>query len=440
MASEQAKTLAAYRRRMQSAVFFLMEERACRLATEQCKYFIRAGEFGVCDGAIVIRGGPLDAGRGDAETIFSDNGAAFVMAGVDIKTIMMRCDNIRGAILSYSVTRNQLESCTALILCNPAEPDFVIFLPFYYVPGLTTWEETREANEKKETIVSMPPFRPEWSLHPAPPFPSEINPYTGVSLNVPTTGKLSNRSILESASPQKINALKQVEVMYEAFRDCSERFRVELVGLRPLLGDLKLIERATGLELIVELKDGMCELPRQGENGAKVLRHSQTQLSNNTVFNWTRQWDFLFTTVDSAVAFLIPRDRIPKDWWNSQHRVVETSDDFGEYRIDTRSPRRTVHDIERVLDLAKETTNSMAAREKIPFGSCPWKTMEQPDDEELPGDDGTADDGADLLLPERWSTIAYTKGFGSYQQSHDMRGNTYAFWQSELLWEKCRIG
>lgn len=177
MASEQAKTLAAYRRRMQSAVFFLMEERACRLATEQCKYFIRAGEFGVCDGAIVIRGGPLDAGRGDAETIFSDNGAAFVMAGVDIKTIMMRCDNIRGAILSYSVTRNQLESCTALILCNPAEPDFVIFLPFYYVPGLTTWEETREANEKKETIVSMPPFRPEWSLHPAPPFPSEYVPY-----------------------------------------------------------------------------------------------------------------------------------------------------------------------------------------------------------------------------------------------------------------------
>ncbi|KAI4239791.1 MAG: hypothetical protein LQ349_000099 [Xanthoria aureola] len=206
-------------------------------------------------------------------------------------------------------------------------------------------------------------------------------------------------------------------------------------------GDLKFIERVTGLEFIVELKDGMCKFPLQGGNGAKVLGHSQTQGSNDkTIFNWTRQWDFLFTTVDSAVAFLIPRDRIPKDWWNSQHRVVETSDDFGEYRIDTRSPRRTVHDIERVLDLAKETTNSMAAREKIPFGSCPWKTMEQPDDEELPGDDGTADDGADLLLPERWSTIAYTKGFGSYQQSHDMRGNTYAFWQSELLWEKCRIG
>lgn len=161
MASEQAKTLAVYRRRMQSAVFFLMEERACRLATEQCKYFIRAGEFGVCDGAIVIKGGPLDAGRGDAETIFSRDGAASVMAGVDVKTIMMRCDNIRGAILSYTVTRNQLESCMALVLCNPAEPDFVIFLPFYYVPGLTNWEQTREANEKKETIVSIPPFRPE---------------------------------------------------------------------------------------------------------------------------------------------------------------------------------------------------------------------------------------------------------------------------------------
>lgn len=232
-----------------------------------------------------------------------------------------------------------------------------------------------------------------------------------------------------------------MEVIYKAFRRHSERFRVEFIGVRPLLGDLKLIDRVTGQELIVELKAGMCKLARQRENGAKVLQHDQIPRDKGTVFNWTRQWDFLFTALaDSLVAFLIPRDRIPKDWWNSQHRVVETADDFGEYRIDRSISRQMVLDIEHVLDFTKETTNSMAARDEIPLGRCPETMLELSDDEDVPERGDKVDDGTDLLLPQRWSTLAYAKGFGSHKQSDDMRGNTYAFWQSELLWEKCRMG
>ncbi|KAL8873387.1 MAG: hypothetical protein Q9198_007034 [Flavoplaca austrocitrina] len=153
-------------------VCFIIEERICQLAAEQCKHFIRAAESGEVDGAVVLEDGYLNAKTGDAERLFhlcrTASGKA-IMAGVDIKVVMLASDNVKGGVFSFGISLRQRESCEALILCNPMEPDFVVLLPIYYVPERTAWEKKKG----KGGSVNMPPFREPWALHPAAGFPSE---------------------------------------------------------------------------------------------------------------------------------------------------------------------------------------------------------------------------------------------------------------------------
>ncbi|KAL9035862.1 MAG: hypothetical protein Q9180_004622 [Flavoplaca navasiana] len=286
------KGLRAYNYRLIRFVAYALEEKIGRLATEQCDFAVR-GEFAPCDGALVIPDGIVLPRGGDAEDLFTltekCKGKA-VLAGYDAKYFMARNDNGQGSQTLYSTTKDQREHCKVLILATPKEPDFLVVLPYNYVP------RNPKDHENESTGIYMPPFRPEWALHPAPAFPAEygpfivhitylgqalknmkdflsckldpltskpiqwVNPYTKAVYREATIGELSNPPILLPKQEAVYNALDQVKTLHRAFRRYSQRFKIELLGVRPLLADLKIIDLQTAAETYVELKDCFCTL------------------------------------------------------------------------------------------------------------------------------------------------------------------------------------
>ena len=102
-----------------------------------------------------------------------------------------------------------------------------------------------------------------------------------------------------------------------------------------------------------------------------MLQHSQNSMlfSTRAVFTWRAQWDILYSHVnDRDQALFVPRDKIPKNWWNVplSDEVVwldwpaDHPESFRRYLVDRTTDARLVRDIEESLDV-----NSAKAQEPV---------------------------------------------------------------------------
>lgn len=182
----------------------------------------------------------------------------------------------------------------------------------------------------------------------------------------------------------------------------------------------------TEQEVIVELKDGQFQVIQDRRTGSAVLQHEQFTQSHRKLFSWKAQWDYLLTANwGMNIAYILPRDHIPANWWNASVPLLEMSEGFQEYSIDLSRDVRIVQDIEKVLDTTRIKTGSMRAQKAIPIGQEPFDQIEN----DL--------ESVDLISGQRWSTSGFRRGFGSAKHGK-LRGETYAVWVSEVLIESCR--
>ena len=260
---------------------------------------------------------------------------------------------------------------------------------------------------------------------------SRGNEYTGVEFTGVPPPRLFNASVLEPTIGHADNALKRLQRYFEAFRKCSERFRFELVGVRPFGGDFKFVEILNEQEAFVELKDGMVEVFRDQRSGSSVLRHlAAGGDGRKPIFTWKAQWDYLLTAdVERDFAYFFPRDKIPAHWWD-RDGIKEVREGFQAYRIDLGEPQHTVRDIENVLDRTREENGSMRARHVRPVRPSTDEALKETGYHLGRGDAGP-------VGRFRWSTAGMRRGFGSAQHG-ELRGDTHGQWASEVLIELCR--
>ena len=102
---------------------------------------------------------------------------------------------------------------------------------------------------------------------------SRGNGYTGANFTSTPPPKLFDVSVLEPTQEIQGRARDQIQRYFNAFCRSSRRFRVELVGMRPFLGDLKIVEMSTGQELFIELKKGLADVAWNETSGSLVLKH-----------------------------------------------------------------------------------------------------------------------------------------------------------------------
>ena len=242
--------------------------------------------------------------------------------------------------------------------------------------------------------------------------------------------QLSDKSVVAPTIRHAENALVRLQRYFTAFHECSERFRFDLIGVRPFGGDFKLIEISTKQEVFVELKDRLVEVVRDEESGLQVLRHpAVNQAYGKPMFTWKAQWDYLLSAdVAQHYAYFFPRDKIPADWWD-QDGILEMSEGFQAYRIDLRH-ECIVRDMEKVLDRTRAETGSMRARHVRPV-----RPLIDEAGEETGYHLGRGDAG--LVGRHHWSTAGMRRGFGSAEHG-ELRGDTYGQWASEVLIELCR--
>lgn len=238
-----------------------------------------------------------------------------------------------------------------------------------------------------------------------------------------------SRSTLEPDFPPWRKGLKEIRRLYHAFRTYSQDFRIEFIRIAPLLGDFKIIYTEDGVrrEVFVEMKSGHCRV------SGGILEHAQAALfyTQRPIFSWKAKWDYILTHIDRDRAIFIPRDEIPKEWWNaaiSADRGCQlqwpAEKPFEHYMIGLSSESRSVRDLEGVLRRRRSETGSMRAQIPIDIDVDTDPVADESDDN-------------DLLPESKWSTRGFQRGFGS-PLHEDLRGATYEVWASEALLKLCR--
>lgn len=170
MADQARKRLQEYANAFQTHVAYLCEARIRQLAVEQVDFFVESYEGGLNDGALYVGSGTFQNKGGAAHTLFvqlSKHHGEKVLAPLDVKRCTPKCDSKRGVQFYIKISPGQRQSCQALILVSPKEPDFVGLIPFHYLPSKGTVEDG----------VSFAPIRPLWTLHPLPAFPPEYTSF-----------------------------------------------------------------------------------------------------------------------------------------------------------------------------------------------------------------------------------------------------------------------
>lgn len=269
---------------------------------------------------------------------------------------------------------------------------------------------------------------------------NRINHYTGVKFDVPRL-QAYPFSVLAPQHKGWISALSMVHVMYDAFKTCSQEFRVEMCDIVPVTGDFKIVHIATGTGTAVEAKKGHCHFRLDDRRGATPLRHDRyaMQFEGKEIFDWKATWDYIFTLSradgkEETDALFLPRDCIPIHWWNSQLSEMMhiwsslRLRELRKYYVDLTSPESVVTAVEGIIKGQTRQTGSMKAQRVIPL---PKRAVAPLD----------TDESADLVelghIKHLWSTSMFRRGFGSTFHGN-MRGGTPELWLAEALTEVCR--
>lgn len=260
---------------------------------------------------------------------------------------------------------------------------------------------------------------------------SRRNEYTGASFkDAPQPKRLKPSKLCPSQDGHTLS-MRQVEGLYDAFANHSLRFQVELVGVSPMLADMKLIDPSRKVEIFVEMKEKFCNLITTGHS--QVLGFMQVRDGTRLTFSWKSQWDYIYSTVANmpSTAILLPRDEIPLTWFNFWPKksgfVLELEADFQQYSVDTHSDETMVQDIEKILIRMEKKSGSMRAKRPIPV---------EVSEEEYSQRTTVHRQGGEHW-EERWSTSSFLRGLGSAEHG-ELRDLTYGQFASEVLIEICR--
>ena len=131
-------------------------------------------------------------------------------------------------------------------------------------------------------------------------------------------------SILRPEFPLWVKALVPIRSLYKAFYHYSTKYHVDLPDIRPILRDLKIIEKettekGTKREVFVEAKSAHCRIITNRVDGTTRLHHQANAVGDETrlIFSWRAEWDYLYIVATNKQALLLLRDRILREWWNN---------------------------------------------------------------------------------------------------------------------------
>ena len=161
--------LKCYLGTIRNQVAYCLQAQVCQVATETNPHFVTSFEGGRNDGGVLL--GSIAIGDDITEryvtTVDTDNGEQDVVT-VEVKSLSPRADTNKSVTWGYRFTQSQLDSCQAVILISPKDPDYVALVPIHCI---------RHNERSTRTVFVSQPFRPLWTLHPLPAFPPELAPF-----------------------------------------------------------------------------------------------------------------------------------------------------------------------------------------------------------------------------------------------------------------------
>ena len=141
--------------------------------SDRYKHIVRSPEGGNNDFGIVVSPEFFDDFRGnDLDRFMSlvNSEKEVTVIPLDVKSLMPTT-TFGTAIPVVHLTPQQVDTCQALIIIIPADPNFVALLPVYY------FHQREKTSHKAGTEYYFSGVRVSWTLHPLPTFPPELTPF-----------------------------------------------------------------------------------------------------------------------------------------------------------------------------------------------------------------------------------------------------------------------
>ena len=298
------------------------------------------------------------------------------------------------------------------------------------------------------------------------------NVYNGVHFDVDRP-EAHTVSAITPSFPPWVTALNMIKAVHSAFGEHSIRFKVHLVDIFPPSGDFKFLQQPSGAQIIVEVKKMHCAFDlNQGKHS--FMTHEQYALgfaAKKLIFSYKAQWDYIYTTneLDRKTALLIPRDMIPRSFWNARppmgQRLVWPTDSLGDLKkcvVHVEPHSQMVKDMESILDAVGCQTQSVKAQRPLPYDPSVINESDTVEGEGVEQDWGlgllSASIAEDTVTPHgdcgieskpgtvskrprqkrhTWSPQDYERGFGSHLHP-ELRGKSYEAWAAGALIEMFR--
>ena len=166
----------SYARATRNQVAFFSEARVCeiaRSADEISRIFVKAFEGGRIDCGVYQ--GPMQLPDNPTEKLF-----AVLKAGINEKNVLpvelkdfAPCRHKGGIHWQFTLSELQAKTCQAVIISAAKDPNFIVFLPTYYIRRPLLEGRAKD----KTTCIYSKPFRPYWTLQQLPAFPPELAPF-----------------------------------------------------------------------------------------------------------------------------------------------------------------------------------------------------------------------------------------------------------------------
>lgn len=481
------------------AVAYLAEARVCQLGIEAHSNFLRSSEGGANDCGLFMESELPEMSATDRLFSLQESPASKRnnVVTLEIKDLSPRADGRANIYWSCSITIGQAKTAQVFILTSAAEPDYIAFIPAFYFHDKRTVAYLSTAGNLDAAFWSV---RAAWTVHPLPAFPLELSPcmlplgkikaalsnfyafasgdidcwyvdlwlldrsltlrrfneHTGAIYHVPRPQRFPLSALMPSFEPWQ-KALKLIHFIYLSFQKHSSIWKLELLPVCPILGDFKLVHLNDGSMIYVEVKECQCKVKYNDKGRICRMQHCQGALgyTERQVFSWKSSWDFMWTTIDGEdQALFLPRDIIPRNWWNAplpsseedMYNLEWPTDKIAmlkKYVVNRAKPSRLAGDMEHILSHTMVSQGSYKARTEIPIeelsigSSIELSSSEKTNIMEASSISSEIKEHDPYTKQHVWPFSRFRKGFGSADQ-HQNRGTSYEAFASEAVTELCR--
>ena len=268
----------------------------------------------------------------------------------------------------------------------------------------------------------------------------KYNAHFDITFNEISSSRKFTFSVLNAKQKNHRNALAEIVLVIETFDKFFKIWFAQFIDVNFLFENFKMMHRFIKAEIFIECKTSHCKVSIDSKRKFRRMRHLQRFVLRN-VFNRNANWDYLYTTWHFSnkikQIFLIFKDQISEQWWNSFDDIVEWSQKhlkkLEKYVVNFQFSIELIQSMKRMISLQERFDDLKSVCSKFLF----MNVDEIVDVKDNAIDQTISEEFLDMISRRFWFFDNSRLDFESSLHL-ELKNNTYEFWAAEIMMKLCR--